>query len=367
MGPPQIRDPPGSEKMVSLYGERIPREELLRRVGDVRQIGGIELGQLEEGPERGIRSATFRTGSGLEFVVLPDRGMDIANAELGGTPFAWISSTGRTAPSLYDPRGLEWLRSFYGGLVVTCGLTYLGAPCTDEGEELGLHGRASNLMARRLSVSEKWEGEEFVMRLSGELWEAKVFQPTIVLRREIGARLGESSLWLRDKVENVGYSRSPHMILYHINIGFPVVDDGSRLVHNSSDVKPRDSEAEGGIGEYMLFSDPVKDYNEQVFYHDMVPGTDGKVHVGIVNEKRKIGVRVRYAKEELPRFVEWKMMGESTYVVGLEPSNCWVEGRAKDRERGVLQFLDPGESRSYGVEISFLRGDEALEFARMFD
>ena len=335
----------------------------MRRVGDISQLGGIEMVELDDGPERGNRAANFRTGTGLEFTVLPDRGMDIANASLNGLPFGWISPTGRTSPYFYDPEGLEWLRGFYGGLMVTCGLTHLGAPCTDEGEDLGLHGRYSNIPARRLSVQEGWDGDEYEMRLRGTISEAKVFQPTIKLEREIGARLGKSGLWVRDRVTNAGFERSPHMILYHMNIGFPVVDEGSRLVYSSKEVKPRDQDAQEGIDKYMVFSHPVEGYREQVFYHDPVPDGEGNVNVGIVNEAQKVGIKISYPKEHLPRLVEWKMMGESTYVVGIEPSNCWVEGRAKDRERGILQYLEPGESRDYHLNISFLAGKEALDFA----
>jgi hypothetical protein len=156
------------------------------------------------------------------------------------------------------------------------------------------------------------------------------------------------------------------MILYHINIGFPIVDDGSVLVHNSRKVQSRDEEAEKGIDDCGVFSAPVKDYKEQVFYHDMEPDASGRVRVGIVNEGKELGVMVTYHKNQLPRFIEWKMMGEATYVVGLEPANCLVEGRDKDRERGTLQFLEPGEKRSYDLEISFLQGDEATEFAKEF-
>ncbi len=319
--------------------------------------------ELADGAERGVRGATLRTGTGLNLTVLPGRGLDIANAELNGVPFGWISPTGRSSPCFYDSHGLEWLRGFYGGLLVTCGLTYLGAPCTDGGDELGLHGRASNTPARQVCVAEDWDGDEYVMRISGEIREAKVFQPTISLRREISAKMGELKVRISDEVENAGYDRSPHMILYHMNIGFPIVDDGSRLIHNSEDVKARDAEAEKGIEEYMVFSGPIEGYQEQVFYHDMIPDGSGLVNVGIVNEKREVGVRVSYRKDQLPRFVEWKMMGQSNYVVGLEPSNCWVEGRAEDRERGILQFLEPGERRSYELEISFLQGAEALDFA----
>lgn len=350
--------------MVKLYGQTFTRNDILRSVGSVSQIGGVELVELADGVERGSRAAVFRTGSGFEFMVLPDRGLDIANASCCGTPMGWISPTGRSAPAFYESNGLEWLRTFYGGLLATCGLTYAGAPCVDEGAELGLHGRFSNIPAKRVNVEEKWEGDEYAMRICGEVAEAKVFQPTVVLRREIGARLGESKLWIRDVVENAGFARTPHMIVYHINIGFPIVDEGSKLVCRSKEVLPRDDEAKPGVSKHAAFSAPVKNYREQVFYHEMVPDASGMVHAGIVNQARQVGVKVSYRKDQLPKFIEWKMMGESLYVVGLEPANCWVEGRAKERKRGTLQFLEPGEKRSYDLEISFLQGAEVLDFAK---
>jgi hypothetical protein len=48
------------------------------------------------------------------------------------------------------------------------------------------------------------------------------------------------------------------------------------------------------------------------------------------------------------------MMGQGTYVVGVEPSNCLVGGRDKERAAGRLQFLEPGECREYRLEIGVL-------------
>ena len=47
----------------------------------------------------------------------------------------------------------------------------------------------------------------------------------------------------------------------------------------------------------------------------------------------------------------------------LEPANCLVEGRDKDRQRGLLQFLEPGESREYMLEIGVLDGNDAIDQA----
>ena len=128
--------------MVELFGRTWSRTELLRRVGDVSQVGGARLVTLAEGPESGVQVAEVRTGSGLNFSVLPGRGMDLGFAEFRGTPLCWRSSTGEIAAPHYQPEGDGWLRGFSGGLMVTCGLTTAGWPSIDQGQALPLHGRA---------------------------------------------------------------------------------------------------------------------------------------------------------------------------------------------------------------------------------
>src|SRR5688572_32739857 len=48
---------------------------------------------LADGKERGVRAAEFRTGTGLAFTVLLDRGLDISHAEWCGKAMNWRSMT----------------------------------------------------------------------------------------------------------------------------------------------------------------------------------------------------------------------------------------------------------------------------------
>jgi hypothetical protein len=350
--------------MPALYGKFYRREEFLKRVGTISQVGGVTLYQLQDGPEAGVRVAEFRTGSGLNFVVLLDRGMDISRAEFNGASLAWRSAAGDVHPSYYEPEGLGWLRTFEGGLVTTCGLTYLGAPCVDEGKQLGLHGRISHTPARSVSPGGQWDGDEYTMYVEGEMRETVVFGENILLRRKIEARLGDARFRIHDVVMNEGFQTTPLMILYHINLGFPVIDDGAELIYSASESVPRDEAAKAAFGERGRFSAPSPGYKEQVFFHDMNADSEGNVHAAIVSRKfaggKGLGVYIEYRKSELHRFIEWKMMGEGTYVVGMEPSNCLVQGRAKERERGTLQFIEPGETREFHVEIGVLSEEEEI-------
>jgi hypothetical protein len=338
--------------MAQLLGRQWSRAELLAHVGDLSQLAGVRLGEWSEGTERGVRTADVRTGSGLEFTVLLDRGMDIGPAAYRGLPLAWISPAGFGHPAYYDPVGLGWLRTFGGGLLTGCGLTYLGAPDTDEGEALGLHGRLSHLPARRMRVGEDWQGDDCVFWVEGEMREARPFGENLRLTRRITTRLGESRILVHDRVENMAEKACPLMILYHINLGFPLLDETCHLVAEPHPVKPRDAIAAPGLDEWMRFQPPTPGYSEQVFYHDLPADESGWAGVTVVNPTLDLSLTVRCQKATLPNLIEWKQMGQGAYVLGLEPGNCFVEGRSRDRARGTLQFLEPGESRDFQVEIA---------------
>jgi hypothetical protein len=351
--------------MAKLYERKFSRTELMRKIGDISQIAGVKSYQLSDGNERGVDAVDFRTGTGFNFTVLPGRGMDISYAEYNGQPLCWRSSTGDMCPSYFEPEGLGWLRGFYGGLLVTCGMTYAGAPCTDEEIELGLHGRASYTPAKNVWTDGQWEGDEYIMRTQGKVRETSVFGENVLLTRKVWAKMGEEKLYLHDVVENLGFEPVPHMYLYHINGGFPAVDEDSVLLSPTKEAVPRDEDAQVDAQNYYKFQAPTPGFKERVYYHDMIPDADGYVYTALINKKFRngqgFGFYVKYLKSQLPRFIEWKMNGEGTYVVGMEPANCLVEGRDKERERGTLQFLQPGEEREYDLEIGVLTSIEEIE------
>jgi len=342
--------------MLTLFDQDFTREQLTSLTGDLSQVAGIRMMTLTEGREHGVRIADVRTGSGLRFQVTLDRAMDISVAEYKGIPLAWRSPAGDVHPSHYEPEGMGWNRTFPGGLITTCGMASAGAPSDDEGIQYGLHGRLSNTPADGVSSATHWEGNTCRFVLEGQMREYIPFVHHLVLHRTIEASLGSSLLRIRDVVRNEGTSRTPLMMLYHCNFGWPMVSPASRLVLRESTVTPRDADAAAGLGNERQFELPSAGYREQVFYHDAVADKDGYVSASIVNPSfnggKGLAATVRYRQRELPRLIEWKMVGEDVYCVGIEPANCLVEGRDKDRARGILEYLDPGETRSYHLEIS---------------
>ena len=351
---------------MEIYGKRFTAKQLRRRVGNMDQIAGIRTVQFDDGNERPSRAALIKTGSGLEFTVLLDRCLDIPSASFQGKAMGWRSTTGDVAPQYYEAEGIRWLRSYFGGLVTTCGLTHVGAP-QPESALLGngLHGRIGNLPARNIRIVQEWQGNDYVLSVTGTMRETVVFGENLTLTRTVSTKLGEKRFWIRDVVTNEGFNITPYMLLYHCNIGWPAVDDGSTLLTPSRLVAPRDEEAREGQEFWNRIDPPVHRYAEKVYYHDMAAGRDGRVTAAVVNDGFKrdagFGVYVTYNKNELPRFVQWKQMGEQDYVLGLEPCNCGVEGRGVDEALKLLHQLRPGESKTFQLEFGPVTNEAELQ------
>jgi len=357
---------------MDIIGKKYTARELRKRVGDMDQIAGIRMVQLDDGKARSTRAALFHTGSGLAFTVSLDRCLDVSSASYCGKAMGWRSTTGDVAPQYYEAEWLRWLRSCSGGLVATCGLTTVGAP--DERSALlgtGLHGRIGNTPASNVKTNQEWQGNDYVLSVTGTMRETAVFAENLALTRTVSTKLGETRLWIHDVLTNEGFNDMKYMLLYHCNIGWPVVDDGSELIAPSKAVAPRDAEAVKGKEDWATFDPPIHKYAEKCYYHDMKPDRNGNVIVAIINQGFAtgdgFGVYLKYNKNELPRFVEWKQMGEQDYVVGIEPCNCGIEGRHIDEELGLLHTLKAGESREFHLEfgpITSATEVEKLKLAR---
>lgn len=340
------------------------KENLLRYVGNLEQLCGIRSSVLTEGKARDVRILDVRTGSGLEFTVVPDRALDLANLTFRGTNLSFASPTGLVAPAFYDQTGLGWLRSFHAGFLTTCGLRNAGSPSQDEGEELGLHGRIGNLPGVLTRSSTDWVEGRPVLTVAGSVREARFFGENLVLRRTITARAGESSFILDDLVENEGFRTEPLTLLYHFNLGYPLIDSTTRIWASTGGPVPRDDVARSGVARWDRGQQPTPGYQEQVFYHDLRPGTDGRVGYLVENPGLELAVLFRWNRDALPRFTQWKQLGVGEYVIGIEPCNCHPEGRSQEKVYGTLETLAPGETKHCRIEVEVLSGAAGIAKAR---
>jgi Domain of unknown function (DUF4432) len=328
------------------------KSEVLKYVGNLSQLGECRHYTLTEGWARGMRAADIRTGSGLQFTVLPDRGMDISLASFKGVNLVYLTCNGETHPSYFEPEGIGWLHTFAAGLLTTCGLTYLGSPCEDNGEQLGLHGRFSTIPVRQFTDLSGWDGDTYHYKLKGIIEEGFLFGNKLRLDREISSVSGQNSIQIKDSVANFGSKPSPYTILYHMNFGYPLLTEDSELVIDPFKTQPRDTDAEPGLKDFRKFIKPQPTYREQVFFHTIKGNNEDEATVTLNNIKLGIGVSISFNIKQLPYVNQWKMMGYGEYVLGIEPSNVLCKSRNILRQENSLPVLQPGECTTNNIEIT---------------
>ena len=238
--------------------------------------------------------------------VFPERGFDLGEARFGGEQFAWISPLGAIAW-----QG-DFERSMIGGLMFTCGLRNVGRP--SEGQPQ--HGRYTSLPARDVVV----DGTTARARML----EGEPPGPALELRREL--HVGPQ-IRIRDTTRNIGPMAEAAPFLYHCNFLWDAVDI------DSTDVLPRDDDARAGDWRELGPPGP-----ERVYEHL------GATRATVTRGNVRITVR-----SNLPRL--WQWIHPQYGVLGIEPANCSVLGRAFDRAEGRLPLLEPGEERVTELEI----------------
>jgi len=321
--------------------------ELVReRVGSLSQVARLDSFTVDDGPSRGTRRIRMVNGGGLDIEVLPDRAMDLGHVSYRGIPLAWISAVGMQSPHSYNDQGTEWLRSFGGGLLATCGLDTFGPPSEHAGVRYPMHGRVGAIAAH-VSETRMTETE---LRVSGEVRQAKVFSENLVLNRLLTSPIGGKTLVIEDTVTNESAHPTPHMVLYHFNLGWPLLDESASLHIPSIKATPRDEDAAAGLHSWQTIDAPQRGSREQVFAHEF---QDGPVSAGIENTALGIRVDIGFSSRQLPALYQWKMADHGHYVMGLEPANIsQVDGFAQASERAQLPTLEPGESAKYSLSLT---------------
>ena len=340
------------------------KEEWLRRTGDPAQLAGIRDFTFNGGKAGGLRALELYNAAGLSLTVLPDRGMDIARLSYKGVNLSFLSKTGLTAPQYFTEDGSRgFFRNFFAGFLTTCGLTYMGAACTDGGEVLGLHGLISNTPADAVSAQTDFGPDGMTITAKGRVKQAQVFGEHLVLQRNITLAGEKNIIQIHDSIENLDFEPVPFMLLYHINFGYPMLSPACELRLPSRSVTPRDDAAKSGFSERYTITKPVDGAKEQVFFHIMQPDENGKVHAMLVNHDLQIAVELCYPIAQLPHFTQWKCMKSGEYVLGLEPGNCHVLGRAAARADSSLQYLQPGQRQEVRIEIKIYNVGEKIDTA----
>lgn len=337
--------------------------EIDTREGKISTRYGIFSG----GASDGVEVIEVATGS-VRALILPTRGMGLWKVEKDGVDFTWDSPiSGPIHPSLvpvFDPNGIGWLEGF-DELVVRCGLESNGAPEYDPAGHLlyPLHGRIANLPAQSLSI----EYDEASGRLDviGEVLESRLFIKRLRLRSRIRFHAGSAEISLLDDVTNDLSKPATMQLLYHINLGQPILEAGSVLEVPVATLAPKDELSAKEIDQWNQFNGPETGYAERVYFAELKSDDTASTTALLRNANQTRGFAVSFNTAKLPRFILWKNTAAVSdgYVVGLEPATNFPNTRSFEQSQGRVLELQPEETVSFRVTLEPLTSE--AEVARI--
>ncbi len=335
--------------------------ELRRRHASLDAYAGTRLVTLEDGPGRGLRVIEMRSGGGLEAEIIVDRTFDIGRLSLQGETLSWHTPNCDRHPALIDAQdegGQGYLRGL-SGFLSTCGFDHIRQPEIEAPRDLPLypgaeiayplHGHGAHQPARLIGHGLCEESEVPHLWCEGEVVQSMTFRGALRLRRRIEMPLGERVLRIRDRVDNIGPHPAPCMMLYHFNLGHPLVDAESSL-------DPGGAEELWQNAPHNLtspFGPPVDGRLSEISI--LRPQAPGMAACRLTNPARGLDLSIAFDTASLPCLQLLRLRGAGYYMAGIEPCSTVHRSRQAAREAGELRVLAPGEGCDFALDVALTR------------
>jgi hypothetical protein len=313
---------------------------------------------LRGGLREGVDVIEVNNGR-LRFVVVPTRGMNIWRADFDDLHLGWRSPVrGPVHPQFVNldaPDGLGWLDGF-DELLCRCGMVYVGGPDFSRQGALrnGLHGKISNTPAHRVEVAV--DGETGTISVRGVVDEARLYGNKIRMTATVTTRIGSPVLTVTDEFSNVWQQPYDFQLLYHINLGVPLLNPGSKVFIPVRKVAPRVASEGGNLAEWNLYGPGMANFPNVVLVTDVMADAEGRSLAVLQNAAADRGFAVRFNTRQLPCFSLWKNLQPAAdgYVTGLEPGTNPPAPGTVENTRDRVTVLAPGQSYTCAMELESL-------------
>ena len=298
------------------------------RISNFQQVASIRRYTLTEGREKGLDVLDCDNGK-IRFLLNVSKACDIMQLYHEGQNMSFVSKNG------FTKRESPFLRRFEGGMLYTCGLDSVGGR---EGFEL--HGTLHNTPARviRAEVNEREIVVEAVIQNTA------LFGKNLVLKRKVSTAIGGEEVRIEDTLCNAGYADEKYCLLYHVNVGYPMLDDGAEIQAEVESCCPRTDWAKANEATRCAISAPVAGQEEMCYFLKLKTGK-----ASLVNAKIGKAFSVEYSLDTLPCFVEWKSMASGDYALGLEPCTTELD------DKFTYKTIKAGEEVRFFVAFSVVR------------
>ncbi len=276
------------------------------KISNFAQLAYIRRYTLTEGKEAGLKIVEVNNGK-LRFLLNESKALDIAQLWHEGVNISFLSKNGLTA------REFPFGKRFEGGMLYTCGLDSVGRR---EGFEL--HGTLHNTPAKLIATV----CNEEEISVTAEIEDTELFGKNLLLKRTVKTSIGSDSVLIEDTLENRGYRDEDFCLLYHINLGYPMLDEGVKIKGDIISAVPRTPWAKQCEGKRSVITAPAEEQEEMCYFLKFKTPV-----VSVVNEKLNKKFTLSWSGDTLPHFVEWKSMASGDYALGLEPCTTQLDDR----------------------------------------
>jgi hypothetical protein len=295
-----------------------------KKLGNSEQVCFAKRFTAESGREKGS-DLVIASNNKIEIVVSISNALDIFRLSYKGQNISFISPNG-----LYAKKE-EFPHAFPAGMLYTCGLDSIGAR-----EGYQLHGRLHSIPAELTELHADENG--FV--IEGDIKDTALFQENLVLHRRIESSAEDDEIRIIDVLENCGFCSEPYCMLYHINSGYPLVDEGTEIQADFLSSAPRTAWAEAHMEKMCVMGAPADNQEEMCYFHKLK-----KPNISLINKKIGLKLTVSYSDLTLPYLVEWKSQMSGNYVIGLEPCTSLLD------DKFAYQTIQSGEKIENKVSI----------------
>jgi len=336
------------------------KKDFLRKIGNVDQLFGVKYVQYLSGKENLVKAYEVNTGSGLEFVVAENKNLDIFSLKYKGMNCGFMSKAGLSSPYIADQRGSAFRYTQGCGMLYTAGLANTGGAWDDPKGEQYVHGTIKNFPANHVAVNTTWEGDKYSMSIAGDISEAAFWGRNLVLHRTINAIGNENRISIKDEIENMNYESDDIMMLYHFNVGYPLLDTGARFLAPVLETEPLSEYAGEKKASFDVMGDPVDNDDETVYVHKVREDEDGWSSAAVWNPNINTGIYIKFRGGVFNYLVEWKTCKSGDYALGMLPASNKPIGKQNAEKVEKMYKLEPFDSVKNELEIGIIENESDL-------
>lgn len=309
----------------------------IKKIGNIEQLAYTKGVKYKNGKANGV-NAIICKNERLSFTILESMALDIYDLSFAGNNISFISKNGLVSRNLANTHAYDFSKSFSGGFLYTCGLDNIGKP---EDNKL-LHGSFSSIPAHITKEKTLLDNDKIVLEVEGEIYDTALFSNDVMVVRNY--KIYSNKIMLTDKVINRDFKDRDIIMLYHFNIGYPMLDTCTKFSANINNTICRTENCV--LEKYDIMNEPIDNCSEEVFIHSI---DEDSANVEVANIKLKLKIRFSYDTKFLKYLMEWKSMQSRDYVLGIEPATSHLDDKK-------FITLKNGQFIENKITIEFIEG-----------